>query len=156
MGIITRAALLNNPYDIFLVERNLECGPDDVIVKNHLIGICGSDKTFYRGQMPPQTAEFRQKPEFPFKLGHESGGTVVEVGSKVREYKVGDKVIAFGWNNNLAEYFNAREWELQPVPEGLDMELAALGEPTACAMYSASASVVLSMPSKSGCSSRFL
>lgn len=136
MGITTKAALLNKAYDIFLVERKLECGPDEVIVKNHLIGICGSDKTFYRGQMPPQTAEFRQKPEFPFRLGHESGGTVVEVGSKVREYKVGDKVIAFGWNNNLAEYFNAKEWELQPVPEGLDMELASLGEPTACAMYS--------------------
>lgn len=25
MGVITKAALLNKPYDIFLVERNLEC-----------------------------------------------------------------------------------------------------------------------------------
>lgn len=136
MSIKTKAALLKGPYDIDLVERVLECGPDEVIVKNHLIGICGSDKTFYRGQLPPKTSEFRQDPSFPFYLGHESGGTVVEVGDRVREYKVGDKVIAFGWNNNLAEYFKAKVWELQPAPEGLDMDIVSLGEPLGCAMYS--------------------
>jgi L-iditol 2-dehydrogenase len=134
--VTTKAAMLEGPYKIGLIERDLVCGPDEVIVRNQLIGICGSDKTFYRGQLPPQTAEFRQKPDFPFLLGHESGGLVVEIGSQVREYKVGDKVIAFGWNNNLAEYFKAKEWELQPVPEGLELDLAALGEPISCAMYS--------------------
>lgn len=136
MSIKTKAALLKGPYNIDLVERVLECGPDEVIVKNHLIGICGSDKTFYRGQLPPKTSEFRQDPSFPFYLGHESGGTVVEVGDRVREYKVGEKVIAFGWNNNLAEYFKAKVWELQPAPEGLDMDIVSLGEPIGCAMYS--------------------
>lgn len=136
MTIKTKAALLKGPYDIELVERELICGENEVIVKNHLIGICGSDKNFYRGQMPPKTAEFRQEPKFPFYLGHESGGTVVEVGSKVTEYKVGDKVMAFGWNNNYAEYFVTPTWQLQPVPDGLDMDLASLGEPIACAMYS--------------------
>ncbi|MFZ5943129.1 MAG: zinc-dependent alcohol dehydrogenase [Bacillota bacterium] len=136
MGVITKAALLKGPFDIELIERELVCGEDEVIVKNHLTGICGSDKSFYRGYLPPKTAEFRQDPKFPFYLGHESGGTIVEVGSKVREYKVGDKVMAFGWNNNLGEYFKANVWEVQPVPEGLDMEIASLGEPIGCAMYS--------------------
>ncbi|WP_003544132.1 zinc-dependent alcohol dehydrogenase [Desulfotomaculum nigrificans] len=136
MTVRTKAALLRGPYDITLVDRELTCAEDEVIVKNHLIGICGSDKTFFRGQLPPKTAEFRQEPKFPFYLGHESGGTVVEVGAKVREYKPGDEVIAFGWNNNFAEYFKAKVWELQPVPEGLDKDLACLGEPIACAMYS--------------------
>ena len=102
---ITRAARLNKAYDIELIERELECGEDDIIVKNHMMGICGSDKSFYRGFLPPQTAEFRQPPEFPFLLGHESGGTVAAVGSRVSDYKVGDKVMAFGWNNNFADYF---------------------------------------------------
>lgn len=31
----------------------------DIIVKNQLMGICGSDKSFYRGALPPKTAEFR-------------------------------------------------------------------------------------------------
>jgi len=132
----TRAARLNKAYDIELIERELVCGEDDVIVKNHLMGICGSDKNFYRGLMPPQTAEFRQPPEFPFLLGHESGGTVVAVGSRVSDYKVGDKVMAFGWNNNFADYFKASAFQLQPAPEGLDLDIVGLGEPTACAMYS--------------------
>lgn len=133
---ITKAARLNGPYDIELIERELICGEDDIIVKNHRMGICGSDKSFYRGSMPPQTAEFRQPPEFPFLLGHESGGTVVAVGSRVSDYKVGDQVMAFGWNNNFAEYFCAKSFQLQPVPFGLDMDIASLGEPIACAMYS--------------------
>ena len=43
---VTRAARLNKAYDIELIERELECGEDDIIVKNHMMGICGSDKAF--------------------------------------------------------------------------------------------------------------
>lgn len=58
------------------------------------------------------------------------------MGSRVADYKVGDKVMAFGWNNNFAEYFAAKSFQLQPVPYGLDMDIASLGEPISCAMYS--------------------
>ena len=136
MSIKTRAALLRGPRDIDLIEKTLVCGDTDVIVKNHLVGICGSDKAFYRGQMPEKTAEFRHDPVFPFPLGHESGGTIVEVGAKVTDFKVGDKVIAFGWNNNFADYFVTPTWQLQPAPDGLEMDFIALGEPISCAMYS--------------------
>ncbi len=136
MSVITKAALLKGQRDIELIEKELVVGEDEVIVRNHLMGICGSDKNFYLGQLPPKTAEFRQDPKFPFYLGHESGGTVVEIGSKVREVKPGDKVMCFGWNNNFAEYFKAKVWELQLAPEGLDMDLASLGEPIACGMFS--------------------
>lgn len=136
MSVKTRAALLEAPQRIRLVERELTAGDDEVIVKNHLVGICGSDKSFYKGQLPPKTAEFRQEPRFPFYLGHESGGTVVEVGAKVREVKPGDEVMCFGWNNNYADYFKAKVWELQLRPQGLEADLNALGEPIACAMFS--------------------
>ena len=130
----TRAARLNGPKDIELIERELVCGDDDVIVKTHLMGICGSDKSFYRGLLPPKTAEFRQDPKFPFLLGHESGGEVVAVGSRVADFRVGDKVMSFGWNNTFADHFKAKAFQLQPVPYDLDMDIAALGEPIACAM----------------------
>jgi len=136
MAYTTRAALLKGPYDIDLIEKKIECGEDEVIVQNHLMGICGSDKNFYRGQLPPKTAEFRHPPQFPFPLGHESGGTIVEVGAKVSDYSVGDRVIAFGWNNNYADYFVSKTWQLQPMPEDLEMDLGCLGEPISCAMYS--------------------
>lgn len=136
MAVTTRAALLKAPYKIELIERRLEVGDDEVIVKNHLVGICGSDKSFFKGQLPKKTAEFRQEPTFPFYLGHESGGTVVEVGARVREFKPGDRVMCFGWNNNFADYFKAKVWELQAVPAELDMDLGSLGEPISCAMFS--------------------
>ena len=136
MSVTTRAAVLKAPHQIELVERRLTAGDDEVIVKNHLVGICGSDKSFFKGQLPPKTAELRQEPRFPFYLGHESGGEVVEVGAKVREFAPGDQVMCFGWNNNYADYFKAKVWELQARPEGLHMDFTALGEPIACAMFS--------------------
>lgn len=113
-----------------LGERELILGDDEVLVKGHLSGVCGSDKAMYRGDIP-------EKITLPLWIGHESGGTVVEVGSKVREYKPGDKVMVFNWCNTFADYYKVPVSGLQPVPEGLELDLACLGEPIACAMYSA-------------------
>jgi L-iditol 2-dehydrogenase len=125
----TRAAQLKAPGRIVLIERELTVGPEEVLVKGHLSGICGSDKAMYRGDIP-------EKITLPLWIGHESGGTVVEVGAKVREYKPGDKVMVFNWCNTFADYYKVPVSGLQPVPEGLDLDLASLGEPIACAMYS--------------------
>ncbi len=126
----TRATQLKAPGQIVLAERELTVGPEEVLVKGHLSGICGSDKAMYRGDIP-------DKITLPLWIGHESGGTVVDVGSKVREYGPGDKVMVFNWCNTFADYYVVPVAGLQPVPDGLDMDLAALGEPIACAMYSA-------------------
>jgi L-iditol 2-dehydrogenase len=126
----TRATRLSAPGKITLSERELTLGPEEVLVKGHLSGICGSDKAMYRGEIP-------EKITLPLWIGHESGGTVVEVGAKVREYQPGDKVMVFNWCNTLADYYKVPVSGLQPVPDGLDMDLASLGEPIACAMYSA-------------------
>ena len=125
----TRAAQLRKPGEVVLGERELSLGEDEVLVKGHLSGICGSDKAMFRGDIP-------EKIRLPLWIGHESGGTVVEVGSKVREYTPGDRVMVFNWCNTFADYYRVPVSGLQPVPEGLDMDLASLGEPIACAMYS--------------------
>ena len=54
----------------------------------------------------------------------------------MREYTPGDRVMVFNWCNTMADYYVVPVAGLQSVPEGLDMDLAALGEPIACAMYS--------------------
>ena len=60
---------------------------DEVLVKLEYVGICGSDLHYYeKGAI----GDFVVEP--PFVLGHEPGGTVVEVGSKVSHLKVGDRV----------------------------------------------------------------
>ena len=60
---------------------------DEVLVKLEYVGICGSDMHYYEtGAIGGYVVEP------PFVLGHEPGGTVVEVGSHVTHLKVGDKV----------------------------------------------------------------
>ncbi len=126
----TRAAQLRKPGEVVLLERDLSLGDDEVLVKGRLSGICGSDKSMYHGDIP-------EKIRLPLWIGHEGGGTVVEVGSRVREYRPGDRVMVFNWCNTFADYYKVPVSGLQPAPEGLEMDLACLGEPVACAMYSA-------------------
>ena len=62
-------------------------GPDDVKIKIHTVGICGSDVHYYtHGKI----GQFVVKA--PMVLGHEAAGTVVEVGKRVKYLKSGDRV----------------------------------------------------------------
>lgn len=70
------------------IERPIpEVKPDEVLVKLEYVGICGSDMHYYE-----TGAIGNYVVEPPFVLGHEPGGTVVEVGSNVTHLKVGDRV----------------------------------------------------------------
>ncbi len=60
---------------------------NEVLVKLEYVGICGSDMHYYE---TGAIGDYVVKP--PFVLGHEPGGTVVEVGSAVTHLKVGDRV----------------------------------------------------------------
>lgn len=64
-------------------------GPDDVCIKIHTVGICGSDVHYYQhGAIGPFVITE------PMVLGHEASGTIIEVGKEVRHLKVGDRVCA--------------------------------------------------------------
>lgn len=58
-----------------------------VLVKIEYVGICGSDIHYFETGV---IGDYVVKP--PFVLGHEAGGTVVEVGSDVSTLKPGDRV----------------------------------------------------------------
>lgn len=60
---------------------------DEVLVKLEYVGICGSDMHYYESGA---IGDYVVEP--PFVLGHEPGGTVVEVGENVTHLKVGDRV----------------------------------------------------------------
>lgn len=69
-------------------EREIPRPKDgEVLVKLEYVGICGSDLHYYE---TGAIGDYVVKP--PFVLGHEPGGTVVEVGKDVRHLKVGDRV----------------------------------------------------------------
>ncbi len=61
-------------------------GPYDALVRMEVCGICNStDIKLIDGEM-------YWAPPFPFILGHESVGVVIERGKKVRNFKIGDRV----------------------------------------------------------------
>ncbi len=69
-------------------ERDIPKVKDnEVLVKLEYVGICGSDLHYYE---TGAIGDYVVKP--PFVLGHEPGGTVVEVGKDVKNLKVGDRV----------------------------------------------------------------
>ena len=69
-------------------ERDIPKAKDnEVLVKLEYVGICGSDLHYYE---TGAIGDYVVKP--PFVLGHEPGGTVVEVGKNVKHLKVGDRV----------------------------------------------------------------
>jgi len=69
------------------IEIHETPGPHDVRIAIHTVGICGSDVHYYEhGAIGPFVVKE------PMILGHEASGTVVEVGSEVKNLKVGDRV----------------------------------------------------------------
>jgi D-arabinose 1-dehydrogenase-like Zn-dependent alcohol dehydrogenase len=122
-------------------------GATQVLVKIAACGMCGHDQSDRAGLT---------KIPMPVVLGHEVSGTVVDVGSHVAHFKVGDQVASkqfttCGWCRNclsgsdveceqrffnyggFAEYVALEERSILPVPGGLDLIEASI---IACALGS--------------------
>ena len=83
-----KVALMTGLEKIEIVERDIpQPKSDEVLVKLEYVGVCGSDLHYYENG---RIGNFIV--QFPFVLGHESGGVVVEVGSRVKHLRPGDKV----------------------------------------------------------------
>jgi S-(hydroxymethyl)glutathione dehydrogenase / alcohol dehydrogenase len=82
----TRAAIFRTPgteLEVCEVELEEPRG-EEVLIRMHVVGICGSDLHVIRGEWPRPT---------PMVLGHEGAGTVEAVGDSVTGLHVGDKVV---------------------------------------------------------------
>ena len=83
-----KVAVMNGIGKMGYTERPIPVPKDDeVLVKLEYVGICGSDMHYYE---MGRIGDYVVEP--PFVLGHEPGGTVVEVGKNVTHLKVGDRV----------------------------------------------------------------
>jgi propanol-preferring alcohol dehydrogenase len=58
--------------------------PEQVLVRVHTCGVCRTDLHVVDGELP--------HPKLPLILGHEIVGTVVEVGSAVKQFNLGDRI----------------------------------------------------------------
>src|ERR671911_2957695 len=130
--------------------------PGEVSLRVASCGICGSDVHAFRSDAG---FEWIQP---PVTLGHEFSGIVEEVGPGVTRVSPGDRVVAvaiqgcgrcetclsgstqlcadrvavgLSRDGGMAEYAVMPEQHLVPVPEGLDLAVAAVGEPLSVAVH---------------------
>lgn len=83
-----KVAVMNGIGQMGFIERAVPQPADnEVLVKLEYVGICGSDMHYYE---TGRIGDYIVNP--PFVLGHEPGGTVVEVGKEVKHLKPGDRV----------------------------------------------------------------
>lgn len=74
---------------------------------------------------------YQVKPPLPFSPGAEFSGVIAEIGAEVRNYKVGDPVIAFGLGG-FAEQAVADAARIMPLPPGMDFDTGAAFGLTYC------------------------
>ncbi len=77
-----KAAVYYNNKDVRVEEMERpQIGPDEILVKAKVCGICGSD-----------VLEWYRIKKAPIVLGHEMAGVIEEVGENVTKYKKGQRV----------------------------------------------------------------
>jgi L-iditol 2-dehydrogenase len=131
-------------------------GPGEVLLGVASCGVCGSDVHAFRSDPGFEWVTT------PVTLGHEFSGIVKEVGPGVTRVSPGDRVVAvavqgcgrcetclsgatqlcpdrvaigLSRDGGMAEYAVMPEQHLVPVPEDLDLAVAALGEPLSVAVH---------------------
>lgn len=145
-----KAAVVYEPGVIKIEERTIPRirNETDVLIKVKAAGICGSDLHIYHGKSPVAS--------YPRVIGHEFVGEVIEKGDKVKNLKIGDRVVVepiFYCGNcypcrsgrpnvcenlevlgvhrdgGFQEYIVIPEKNLYPFPNDIAWEEAALIEP---------------------------
>ena len=126
-------------------------GDDWVLIKVKACGLCMTD-------IHVQHGTFRNYP--PIVLGHELSGVIEKVGSKVKRFKPGERVVTecktgscgvcavcqqgkanfcpdrrgpgWGINGGMADYIVMPQTTLHLIPDSLPFDVAALTEPLSC------------------------
>jgi D-arabinitol dehydrogenase (NADP+) len=148
-----RAVVYDAPGSFEVVDVPVpEFGPDEVLVRVLVAGVCGTDAHLHDGEFDPV---------YPLTPGHEVAGEVVDVGAAVTSLRVGDRVVidnrivcglcaecrvgrpaycvdivVQGINapGAFAEYMVAVAARCFVVND-LDPEVAVFAEPTACVVH---------------------
>ena len=148
-----KAVILHGVGDVRTGEfptRAPEAGEVKVAVA--YCGICGSDFHKFEGKQNTHAIHY------PVPLGHEISGVICEVGEKVTDLAVGDRVTvdpnwscgacrycregrpsfcenARGVVKGMAEYVVAPRESVYRLPDGLSLRAAALTEPLSCCLH---------------------
>ncbi|MCX7017192.1 MAG: NAD(P)-dependent alcohol dehydrogenase [Candidatus Sumerlaeota bacterium] len=154
-----QVAVMHAVRDVRMETRPVpKPAPDEVLVRVARVGVCGSDIHYYtHGRIGGFVVNA------PLVLGHECGGTVVEVGARVKRLKPGDHVaiepgqtcrrcyfckrglynlcpdVVFmatpPVDGAFCEYVAWPEDFVFPIPDSMSFEEAAMLEPLSCGIW---------------------
>ena len=139
------------------------CPNDGLLIKVAAAGICHSDVGLLA--MPGKPAD-KSWPFEKYTLGHEGCGKIVQVGSEVKDFAIGDVVsilavpgcqasscgectrdlaqicqsgerYGIGYNGSYAEYITVKSWSAIKVPEGVSPEVASVATDACLTAYHA-------------------
>lgn len=140
-------------------------GDHDVKIRMEVVGVCGSDIHYYtQGRIGSQVVQY------PFTLGHEGAGTVIETGPAVTKVRPGDRIAIEPampcWECDqcltgrhhtcrhlrflgcpgqaegcLSEFIIMPETSCFPVMQEMSFDEAAISEPLAIGVYAVKKSV---------------
>ncbi len=91
-------------------------GPDEVVIAVEAISLEGGD-LLHRSILPVEA--------FPHIIGYQAGGTVIGIGANVTGLSLGQRVVGFNFSGSHAEKFRMPAHYAFPVPDALDMRIAA-------------------------------
>ncbi|MBD3646412.1 MAG: zinc-binding dehydrogenase [Pseudomonadales bacterium] len=134
-----KAAIYHGPLQVTTEDiEQPDIGPEDILVRVHACGICGSDLHLYKlGMFVDQLCRKSPGGLIP---GHEFSGEIVDVGSKVTDMAIGDRVVAFTFGG-MAEYVPVSParlgFNVHKVPDSVPHRIAATLEPLANSVHAA-------------------
>jgi L-iditol 2-dehydrogenase len=164
--MLNPSAVLHGPHDVRIEDRPVpKPAPGQVLVEIAAIGICGSDVHYYEhGRIGDYVVHD------PMIIGHESAGTVVDVGDGVDRNRVGElvalepgvpcrtctqclqgrynlcpRVVFFATppvDGSISRYVTIDATFAHPAPPGLTAEQAAMAEPVSVGIWAARKSAV--------------
>lgn len=119
----TKRAMLMKPRQIEVMEVDQPLGDDQVLIKVASCGLCNWELNYWKGIL--------RTDDYPYPLGHEYAGWVVEVGKNVTQFKVGDKVASLTGMQSFSEYTACDVNATFKLADHIDPRYV-LGEPLKC------------------------
>ncbi|MEC3948214.1 NADPH:quinone oxidoreductase family protein [Sphingobium sp. HWE2-09] len=95
-----------------------QAGPGEVVIDVVAAGVNYPDVLIVQGK-------YQTKPPLPFVPGSEASGHIAALGDGVEGFAVGDRVIAFTGSGAFARQVQVPATQVWPVPDGVDLEIAA-------------------------------
>jgi NADPH2:quinone reductase len=92
---------------------------DELLVKVEAASLNRADLGFRSGQYGVS------RDQLPIVPGREFAGTVVETGAQIKDFRAGQRVVAYTLTGGYAEYAVAKPSQVRPVPDGVGADTAA-------------------------------